>query len=127
MRKTINELLAEAQSRLERLEPHEVAAAMERGALLVDIRSEDVRRHEGVIPGALHVPRNVLEWRVDPESGSQDPAIAGHENDLILFCSEGYSSSLAAVTLHELGFDRATDVVGGFQAWRAAGLPVEPA
>jgi rhodanese-related sulfurtransferase len=125
-RKTIDELLAEAQSRLRRVEPREAQAAAERGALLVDIRSGEQRAADGVIPGAIHHPRNVLEWRADPTSGASDPAIADPEAEIILVCNEGYASSLAAVTLQELGFARATDLAGGFQAWRAAGLPVRP-
>lgn len=123
-RKTIDELLAEARARLRRLTPGEAAGAMARGRLLVDTRSADALRRDGTIPGALHVPRTVLEWRVDPSSGHQSPAIAGREHDVILICEHGYSSSLAAATLHELGFTEATDVIGGFEAWAADGLPV---
>jgi rhodanese-related sulfurtransferase len=124
-RRTIDDLLAEAQSSLQRLTPAAAAAAVDDGWLLVDIRSADIRAVEGTIPGAVHAPRTVLEWRVDPRSGFQEPAIAGREDRLILICSHGYSSSLAAVALRELGFPATTDVVGGFEAWRAAGLPVE--
>jgi rhodanese-related sulfurtransferase len=98
------------------------------GAVLVDIRSEVQRERDGVIPGAHFHPRNVLEWRLDPASGHCDPVLAGDlDRHVILVCNEGYQSSLAAATLQELGFTRATDLAGGFQAWRAAGLPVEPA
>ena len=127
MRKTINDLLAEARARLERLEPEQARAAVAAGALLVDIRSEAQRAADGTVPGALFFPRNVLEWRVDPASGHADPRVPGPEAAVILMCNEGYQSSLAAATLHDLGFVRATDLIGGFQAWRAAGLPVEPA
>jgi rhodanese-related sulfurtransferase len=123
-RKTIDDLLGEARAKLERLEPRCAEDAVAEGALLVDIRSSDQQRASGVIPGALRIPRNVLEWRVDPASGHQHPEIAGREDRLILICAEGYQSSLAAVTLHELGFTRTTDVIGGFDAWRAAGCPV---
>ena len=95
------------------------------GATLVDTRDGDLRSRDGRIPGAVHIPLSVLEWRVDPSSGHQSPAIAGHEDRLILICHEGYSSSLAAVRLHDLGFAGTTDVIGGFAAWAAAGLPVE--
>jgi rhodanese-related sulfurtransferase len=105
--------------------PAEAAAAMRAGRVLVDTRDGDVRARDGRIPGSVHVPLSVLEWRVDPTSGYQSAALAGHEDDLILICHEGYSSSLAAVRLHELGFENTTDVIGGFVAWAAAGLPVE--
>jgi rhodanese-related sulfurtransferase len=125
--KTVNELLAESRERLARLEPLQARAAMLSGSLLVDIRSEVQRHADGVVPGALFFPRNVLEWRLDPASGHADPRIPDRDAEVILMCNEGYQSSLAAATLQDLGFARATDLVGGFQAWRAAGLPVEPA
>jgi rhodanese-related sulfurtransferase len=126
-RRTINDLLSEARERLERLRPTEALHAVGRGAVLVDIRSDAQRATDGVIPGARYCPRNVLEWRVDPASGHADPALGGDADPwLILVCNEGYASSLAAATLQDLGFARVTDLDGGFQAWRAAGLPVEP-
>jgi len=126
-RVTINDLLSAARQRLDRLHPAEALAAVGRGAVLVDIRSERQRQSDGVIPGALFHPRNVLEWRIDPASGYSDPSLEGDVGKhLILVCTEGYQSSLAAATLKDLGFTRATDLEGGFQAWRAAGLPVEP-
>jgi rhodanese-related sulfurtransferase len=124
-RRGIDEVLAAAQARLHRMTPAEAAAAMRDGAILVDTRDGDLRSRDGCIPGALHIPLSVLEWRVDPTSGHQSAAIAGHEDRLILICHEGYSSSLAAVRLHELGFGNTTDVVGGFVAWSAVGLPVD--
>jgi rhodanese-related sulfurtransferase len=124
--RTIDELLADARTRLTRLDPHEAAAAVRDGALLIDIRSESQRAADGVVPGAIFVARNVLEWRCDPSSEHRDPRIDGRERQLIVMCNEGYQSSLAAATLHELGLTRTTDLAGGFQAWRAAGLPVEP-
>jgi rhodanese-related sulfurtransferase len=93
----------------------------------VDIRSDRQRAADGVIPGARFVPRNVLEWRLDPESADRDPELARPDARVMLICDEGYQSSLAAATLRRFGLADATDVVGGFQAWRAAGLPVEPA
>ena len=125
MRRNIDEMLAAARARLRRLTPAEAASAMRDGATLVDTRDGDVREREGTIPGAVHAPLSVLEWRVDPDSADQDPALAGKEDRLILICHEGYSSSLAAIRLHELGFVNTMDVIGGFAAWVAAGLPVE--
>jgi rhodanese-related sulfurtransferase len=128
-RKTIDQLLAEARARLERLEPPDALAAQETGALLIDTRSGDERSRDGVIPGALHIPRTVLEWRLDPETerAHRSPYVDGLDRQLVVVCSHGYSSSLAAATLQELGFSRATDVVGGFVAWKEQGLPVTPA
>jgi rhodanese-related sulfurtransferase len=124
-RLTINDMLAAARERLDRVEPADVAAALEDGAVLIDIRSDEQRRADGVIPGALFFPRNALEWRVDPASGCSDPGLGDDlGRRLILVCDEGFQSSLAAATLQDLGFERATDLVGGFQAWKAAGLAV---
>jgi rhodanese-related sulfurtransferase len=121
--KTVDDLLREARARLRRLQPAEAARAVADGAVLVDIRGAEQVEAQGAIPDALWIPRNSLEWRVDPTSGHQHPALAGRENRVILICAEGFQSSLAAATLHELGFTGATDVVGGFAAWKAAGLP----
>jgi len=118
-------VLAAARARLRRLTPAEAAAAMRQGRILVDMRDGDVRARDGRIPGAAHVTLSVLEWRVDPTSGYQSAELAGHEDKLILICHEGDSSSLAAVRLHELGYENTTDVIGGFVAWSADGLPVE--
>ena len=128
-RRTIDELLLGARSRLDRLEPGDALAAQRAGALLIDTRSEDERRREGVIPGALHVPRSVLEWRVDPGTRPEyrSPHVHGLDQRLVVVCAHGYSSSLAAATLQDLGFTYATDVVGGFEAWKEGGLPVRPA
>jgi rhodanese-related sulfurtransferase len=108
-----------------RLGPAEAKEALASGAILVDIRPEAQRREEGEIPGAIIVERNVLEWRFDPTSASRLP-IASYELQPIVFCSEGYTSSLAAVALQDLGLLLATDIDGGFVAWRDAGLPVSP-
>jgi rhodanese-related sulfurtransferase len=113
---TVDDLLAEARECLERVEPRAAAAAMEAGAILVDVRSDSQRAADGVVPGAVFIPRNVLEWRCD----MFDP-----DRQLIVMCDEGYQSSLAAANLKRLGIERATDLAGGFQAWRAAGLPVD--
>jgi rhodanese-related sulfurtransferase len=125
-RKTINDLVEDARSRIERLEPIAASEALAAGATLVDTRCEEQRRAEGVIPGAVHVPLSVLYWRLDPASGFEDPRIAGPDRRVIVMCAHGYSSSIAAATLRDLGFAEATDIVGGFEAWAEAGLPVEP-
>jgi len=125
-RTTIDELLRAARSRLVRVSPEHALHAMRGGDVLVDIRSELQRARDGTIPGAAFHPRNVLEWRMDPSSGHADPALASDlDRRVILVCHQGYQSSLAAATLQDLGFRRATDLIGGFEAWRAAGLPVE--
>jgi rhodanese-related sulfurtransferase len=121
--RTIEEILADARARLDRLDPGRAHAEMRDGAVLVDIRPAAQRAGEGEIPGALIVERNVLEWRFDPASGARLPEATGHDVRVIVFCSEGYTSSLAAASLHDLGLTRATDIDGGFRAWRAAGLP----
>jgi rhodanese-related sulfurtransferase len=123
---TIDEVLASARSRLTRLGPLEAAAAATAGAVLVDIRPHAQRAFEGEIPGALIVERNVLEWRFDPASAARLP-IADYDLQVVVFCSEGYTSSLAAAALRELGVTRATDLDGGFRAWQAAGLPTRTA
>jgi rhodanese-related sulfurtransferase len=122
---TVDELLAEARQELERLTPSEAAAAIADGAILVDVRSELQRERDGVVPGSIHFPRNVLEWRCDPASPARDTRVCDTGRLIIVMCDEGYQSSLAAANLKRLGFARATDLDGGFQALRAAGLPVE--
>ncbi len=97
------------------------------GALLIDTRCADSRRETGVIPGSIHVPLSVLYWRLDPDSGHDDPRLSDLEREVILVCAHGYSSSIAAATLLDLGFSRSADIAGGFEAWAAAGLPVEAA
>jgi rhodanese-related sulfurtransferase len=121
---SINDLVERGRRRLRRLTPPQARAAMAAGGVLVDVRSESQRARDGVVPGSIFVSRNVLEWRADPRSGYADPALVARRGPLILLCAEGYQSSLAAATLHELGLTDATDVIGGFAAWRAAGLPV---
>jgi rhodanese-related sulfurtransferase len=121
---TVDELLAAARDRLCRLHPAEALTAMGGGAALIDIRGDSQIARDGTIPGALAIARNVLEWRLDPGSQHRHPQAPGLEDRVIVLCDEGYQSSLAAATLQDLGFVRATDVVGGFQAWREAGLPV---
>jgi rhodanese-related sulfurtransferase len=121
--RTIDEVLADARARLERVTPVEAAARMARGAVLVDIRPAAQRAGEGEVPGSLVVERNVLEWRFDPLSDARLPEATGYDVDVIVLCSEGYTSSLAADALRALGLHRATDVIGGFLAWERAGLP----
>ncbi len=123
---TLDELLERARRDLVRVEPGQAATELAGGALLVDIRPADQRSSGGDIPGAIVINRNVLEWRLAPDSEWRIDAVAGPETRVIVLCNEGYSSSLAAATLKELGLVNATDVIGGFQAWKAAGLPVEP-
>lgn len=123
----IGDRLRECRGRINRFQPAEVAAAISRGALLVDLRSVDEREQDGVIPESMHVPRSVLEWRFDPGSEYTNPAVGDLDREVIVFCAHGYSSSLAAASLHDLGYSRASDVIGGFEAWRAAGLPVREA
>jgi rhodanese-related sulfurtransferase/mannose-6-phosphate isomerase-like protein (cupin superfamily) len=122
--KGIEQMLASARARLRRLSPKEAFEAAVAGAVMVDIRPAAQRASEGRIAGALEVERNVLEWRFDPTSSARLPVATNHDLEIIVFCSEGYTSSLAASALQELGLWRATDIIGGFQAWRAAGLPL---
>src|SRR5947207_5246863 len=117
-------MLAAARARLTRLDPHDAWQAQRDGAVLVDIRPAAQRAAEGEIPGALVVERNVLEWRFDPTSDARLPVADRYDVPVVVFCSEGYTSSLAAASLQDLGLHRATDLAGGFLAWRAAGLPV---
>jgi rhodanese-related sulfurtransferase len=120
--RSIDELLSQARAGLVRLSPHDGYAAQQEGAVLVDIRPQASRDAEGVLPGAVEIERTVLEWRLDPASDARLPW-AAYDAHVVVVCNEGYSSSLAAATLQELGIDRATDLVGGFRAWKAAGLP----
>ena len=126
-RRTLAELVADASERVERLEPADAFAAVEAGALLVDIRSESERERDGIAPGSLHIPRTVLEWRLAPDSDWRTPYVEGPEQRIVLLCTDGCSSVLAASTLVELGFSRVGDVVRGFAAWREAGLPTTTA
>jgi rhodanese-related sulfurtransferase len=122
--RTIEQILAAARERLERLEPRQAYDEVRNGALLVDIRPAAQRAAEGEVPDAQVIERNVLEWRLDPASDVRLPEASGYGLRVIILCSEGYTSSLAAAALHDLGLTRATDVIGGFHAWAAAGLPV---
>jgi len=124
--RTIDEILAAARAHLHRVTPEEALAEFSRGAVLVDIRPQAQRAREGGIPGAVIVERNVLEWRFDPASDARLPWVDGYDLPVIVFCSEGYTSSLAAAALQDLGLASATDIIGGFVAWAAGGLPVCP-
>ncbi|MGN6780325.1 MAG: rhodanese-like domain-containing protein [Marmoricola sp.] len=120
---TIDELLARAREGLQRLDPLGAWRAQSDGAVLVDIRPELNRRTEGELPGAVPIERTVLEWRLDPRSDARLPWTT-YDTHVVVVCNEGYSSSLAAAVLQQLGLHRATDLVGGFRAWAEAGLPV---
>jgi rhodanese-related sulfurtransferase len=115
--RTIDELLADARSGLDRVPAEELAAAQRDGALIVDIRPVEQRARDGELPGAIVVDRNVLEWRLDPASADRISQVTDHNSRIIVVCNEGYSSSLAAATLQGLGLHRATDLVGGYQQW----------
>jgi rhodanese-related sulfurtransferase len=123
--KGVEELLEDSRARLERLDPQAASEALAGGAVLIDIRAERQRARDGVVPAAVFVPRNVLEWRCDPKSEWRDERVSDPDRRVVVMCDEGYQSSLAAALLQDLGHPRATDMAGGFQAWRAAGLPVE--
>jgi len=124
---SIDELLAEARSGLTRLRPEAAFAVLTDGAVLVDIRPMEQRMDEGEVPGAIIIGRNVLEWRLDPRSEARIPALARADAQIIVMCSEGYASTLAAATLRRIGLHEATDLDGGFQAWKTADLPTRPA
>jgi rhodanese-related sulfurtransferase len=126
-RHTLDDLLARAERRITRLEPADALAELRRGALVIDIRSKSDRERDGIVPGSLHIPRTVLEWRLAPDSAWRSPHVDGLDRRVILLCDHGCSSVLAAATLVELGYANAADVVGGYSAWRDAGLPTAPA
>jgi rhodanese-related sulfurtransferase len=121
--RTIDELLARVRGRITRVDPVAAFHRMSAGALLVDTRPVEQRDRDGDVPGAVVVDRNVLEWRLDPASPDRLPEVTGYDLEVIVICNEGYSSSLVADTLRTLGLSRAVDVIGGFVAWSALGLP----
>ncbi|GAA3162895.1 hypothetical protein GCM10010451_08610 [Streptomyces virens] len=124
----IDALLKRVRAGYERVGPRDAYEAARAGeALLVDIRYAALRERDGLIPGAVVIERNELEWRLDPQGSHRLPEATDHDLRVVVICNEGYASSLAAESLHRLGLHRATDLVGGFQAWSAAGLPVVPA
>jgi rhodanese-related sulfurtransferase len=121
---SVEELVELARSRLSRLTAARAAQARARGALIIDIRCACQRQRDGLVPGAIGIERNVLEWRADPRSPWRDPRLSLCRGPLILMCAQGYQSSLAAASLHDLGITHATDLIDGFEGWREAGLPV---
>ena len=125
--RTIDEILASARARLTRLMPREAFGETAAGGVLIDIRPAAQRAMQGEIPGSTIVERNHLEWRLDPSSDARLPWVTGYDHRIIVFCMDGYTSSLAAAALQDLGLHRATDVIGGYRAWVAEGLPSAPA
>ncbi|MFI7248958.1 rhodanese-like domain-containing protein [Micromonospora chalcea] len=120
----VDALLEQARAGLCRLTPHETVEAVRGGALLIDTRTEAQRREEGELPGAIVIDRTVLEWRLDPASAWRIPEATGYDREIVVVCRQGYSSSLAAASLQTLGLRQATDMIGGVQGWREAGLPM---
>jgi rhodanese-related sulfurtransferase len=127
-RRSIDEILEEARAGYERVDPAQAAALCDEGGLLVDIRPVELRRRDGEIPDAVVVDRNQLEWRLDPASPDHLDLVddGAYERPVVLFCSDGYASTLAAASIRALGLRRATDLIGGFHAWEADGRPVTP-
>lgn len=125
MPRSVDELLAEARFVLDRVTPQQARDEFAHGAVLIDTRTSEQRTEHGEIPGAIPIGLNVLEWRLDPSSEWRIAQATGHDVRVIVFCQQGYSSSLAAARLQSMGLHRATDVIGGFEAWRDAGLPIE--
>ena len=125
MPKTVDDLVSEARATLDRVTAQQTRDELADGALVIDTRTSEQRTEHGTIPGAIPIGLNVLEWRLDPTSEWRIPQATGHDVRVIVFCQEGFSSSLAAARLQSLGLHRATDVIGGFDAWRDAGLPIE--
>jgi rhodanese-related sulfurtransferase len=119
MSRRVDELLAEARLRIARVQPEDLATVVAAGGLVVDIRPEAQRVSEGALPGAVVVERNVLEWRLDPQGGHRIAEVGDHDQPIVVVCSAGYASSLAAASLVDLGFTRAADLDGGYQGWLA--------
>ncbi len=124
--RSIEEILASARARLLRLTPRQAFGEVPGGGVLVDIRPAAQRAEQGEIPGSTVVERNHLEWRFDPGCDARLSWVTGYDHRVIVFCVDGYTSSLAAAALQDLGLQRATDVIGGFRAWKAEGLPSAP-
>jgi rhodanese-related sulfurtransferase len=125
MAPTIDEVVERARRRLVRVTPEQAAAELAQGALLVDTRTESQRAVQGEIPGAVVIDRTVLEWRLDPTSPSRIEQARDHQIRVIVVCTQGFSSTLAAASLQDIGLVNATDVIGGFEAWQSAGLPIK--
>jgi rhodanese-related sulfurtransferase len=118
MSRSADDLVAEARSRIHRTPPEDLVAVVAAGGLVVDIRPAAQRQAEGSLPGALVIERNVLEWRLDPHGDHRVPEATGFDRPVVVVCSEGYASSLAAASLQELGYQQVTDLIGGYMAWR---------
>lgn len=125
MAKTVVELLGEVRARYERVSPERAIELQREGAILVDTRCYEQRREHGLIPGAVLMERNVMEWRLDPRSDAHEPWVDDGTRSIIV-CQQGFGSSLAVRSLLDMGLEKATDMIGGFEAWREAGLPIEP-
>jgi rhodanese-related sulfurtransferase len=125
--RTVEEMLTAARERLVRLTPDQAFAELAADGVLIDIRPAAQRADEGEVPGSAVIERNHLEWRLDPTSEARLPWVSGYDHRVIVICQEGYTSSLAAAALQDLGLHRATDVIGGYWAWTAQGLPSAPA
>jgi rhodanese-related sulfurtransferase len=123
---TLDRLVDACRGRIARVQPADVAALLAAGGVLIDIRTDRQRRDRGVIPGSIWYPRNCVEWRCVPGTEHLDPAVARADGRVILFCLHGFQSSLTAALLRDLGVAEAGDLVGGFEGWVGAGLPVEP-
>ena len=121
---TVEQMLAEARTRIRRSSPRDALVEISQGAVVIDLRCPDERHRTGMIPGSIAIARSVLEWRADPASPWRDHRIARHDVRMLLLCEQGYSSSLAAAALHQLGFREAGDIIGGMEAWLSEGLPV---
>lgn len=126
MPRSLERLIEEAAGQITRLDASEAFSAADADGVIIDIRSQDARERHGVIPRSVHIPRTVLEWRIAMDSPWRNPYLGGLDQHLILICDHGYSSILAASNLVTLGFHRASDVIGGFEAWRDHGLPIAP-
>jgi rhodanese-related sulfurtransferase len=116
---SIDDILTDARARLDRVAPEDLEGERSNGAMIVDIRPVEQRTRDGAVPGAIVIDRNVLEWRLDPSCAHHIPDITDHDTRIVIVCNEGYGSSLAAALLHDIGLWRATDLIGGYQAWLA--------
>jgi rhodanese-related sulfurtransferase len=126
-RLTIDEMLDLAAARISRYEPEAADVAGRAGAQLIDVRTEHDRVRDGVVPGSIHVPRTLLEWRASPEGELRNPHLGDLDRPLIVMCNHGFSSVLAAASLADLGYEQSGDLIGGFEAWKASGLATIPA